>query len=68
VFFRLPGSSGHRRHRRRGPLWDVASQNRLGVALPGPDQWSILAFDPGGSGVAFYGDGTGLVWEVDPDR
>jgi hypothetical protein len=69
VFFRLPGSSGHRRHRRRGLLGDVAYQNRLGVALPGPDQWSALAFGPDGSDlVAFYGDGTGLVWEVDPDR
>jgi hypothetical protein len=34
-----------------------------------PEQWSVLAFDPGGTNlVAFYGNGTGLVWEVDPDR
>ena len=39
-------------------LWDLASQHQLGVALPRPDQWSILAFDPGGINlVAFYGDG-----------
>jgi WD40 repeat protein len=49
-------------------LWDVVSQRQLGVALPGPDQWSVLAFDPGGTNlVAFYGDGTGLVWDVDPE-
>jgi hypothetical protein len=50
-------------------LWDVASQRQLGVALPGPDQWSVLAFDPGGNHlVALYASGTGLVWDVDPDR
>jgi hypothetical protein len=58
VLLRLPGSSGHRRHRRHGPLWGLASQHQVGVALPRPDQWSILAFDPGGINlVAFYGDG-----------
>ena len=49
-------------------LWDVASQRQVGVALPGPDQWSVLAFNPAGTDlVAFYGDGTGLVWDVEPE-
>jgi WD40 repeat protein len=45
-------------------LWDVASRRQLGVALPGPDhagpdQWTVLAFNPGGTDlVVFYGDGT----------
>jgi WD40 repeat protein/DNA-binding SARP family transcriptional activator len=50
-------------------LWDLASYRQLGVALPGGEQWSVLAFGPDGSDlVAFYGDGTGLVWDVDPDH
>jgi WD40 repeat protein len=50
-------------------LWDLASQRQVGVAFPGPEQWSALAFDPGGTNlVVLYGDGTGQVWDVDPDR
>jgi WD40 repeat protein/DNA-binding SARP family transcriptional activator len=55
-------------------LWDLASRHQLGVALPGPnhlgpDRSTVLAFNPAGTDlVAFYGDGTGLVWDVDPDR
>jgi WD40 repeat protein len=55
-------------------LWDLASRHQLGVALPGPDHLgpdrsTVLAFNPAGTDlVAFYGDGTGLVWDVDPDR
>jgi WD40 repeat protein len=55
-------------------LWDLTSRHQLGVALPGPDdpgpdRSTVLAFNPAGTDlVAFYGDGTGLVWDVDPDR
>ena len=54
-------------------LWDLASQRQLGVALPGPDhpgpdRWTVLAFNAAGTDlVVFYGDGTGLVWDVDPE-
>jgi WD40 repeat protein/DNA-binding SARP family transcriptional activator len=54
-------------------LWDLASRRQLGVALPGPDhagpdRWTVLAFNPAGTDlVVFYGNGTGLVWDVDPE-
>jgi WD40 repeat protein len=50
-------------------LWDVASRRHIGLALPGPPGYSTVGFDPGGNQlVILYEDGTGLVWDVDPDR
>ena len=50
-------------------LWDVASQRQIGVALPGPEAMEHR-------GVRSQrqpprrplGDGTGLVWDVNPDH
>jgi hypothetical protein len=54
---------------RAAPLDRDRLARAVSASNSGPEQWSVLAFDPGGSDlVAFYGDGTGLVWDVDPDR
>jgi WD40 repeat protein len=50
-------------------LWDVASRHQIGRALPGPPAFGRVGFDPKGNQlVAVYLDGTGLVWDVDPDH
>ena len=50
-------------------LWDVASRHLIGRALPGPTAQGRVGFDPKGNQlVAVYGDGTGVVWDVDPDH
>jgi WD40 repeat protein len=50
-------------------LWDVASRRQIGLALPGPPNYSTVGFDPSGNQlVILYDDGTGLVWDVDPDH
>jgi WD40 repeat protein len=50
-------------------LWDVASRHQIGRALPGPPAFGRVGFDPKGNQlVAVYVDGTGLVWDVDPDH
>jgi hypothetical protein len=54
---------------RAAPLDRDRLARAVSASNSGPEQWSVLAFDPGGSDlVAFYGDSTGLVWDVDPDR
>jgi WD40 repeat protein len=50
-------------------LWDVASRHQIGLALPGPPAFGRVGFDPKGNQlVAVYDNGTGLVWDVDPDH
>jgi hypothetical protein len=40
-----------------------------GLALPGPERWSVLGFDPGGNRLAaLYDNGTALVWDVNPEN
>jgi len=51
-------------------LWDVASRRQIGLALPGPPgHYGTVRFDPSGNQlVILYFDGTGLVWDVNPDH
>jgi hypothetical protein len=49
-------------------LWEAPSL-RHGLALPGPERWSVLGFDPGGNRLAaLYDNGTALVWDVNPEH
>jgi WD40 repeat protein len=48
-------------------LWDVASRRLIGAPLPGSDSGGSMAFFPDGIHVlGVFGDGTGVVWNVDP--
>jgi hypothetical protein len=50
-------------------LWEAPSLRQIGLALPGPERWSVLGFDPGGNRLAaLYDNGTALVWDVDPEH
>jgi WD40 repeat protein len=50
-------------------LWDVASRRQIGLALPGPVGYGTVGFDLNGSHlIIMYENGTGLVWDVDPDH
>ncbi|HZO34335.1 MAG TPA: WD40 repeat domain-containing protein, partial [Gaiellaceae bacterium] len=48
-------------------LWDIASGKLVGAALPGADTGGWGTFFPDGRrAVAVFGDGTGVVWNLDP--
>lgn len=48
-------------------LWDLASGKLVGAPLPGADTGGWGTFFPDGTRViAVFGDGTGVVWNVDP--
>jgi WD40 repeat protein len=50
-------------------LWEAPSLRQIGLALPGPERWSVLGFDPGGNRLAaLYDNGTTLVWDVNPEH
>ena len=50
-------------------LWEAPSLRQIGLALPGPERWSVLGFDPGGNRLAaLYDNGTALVWDVNPEH
>ena len=52
-------------------LWDIASRRQVGPPLPGPQCGQCLntaEFDPSGTHLlALYANGTGLVWDIDPE-
>jgi WD40 repeat protein len=52
-------------------LWDVGSLRQIGPPLPGPQCGQCLntaEFDPSGTHLAaLYANGTGLVWDIDPE-
>ena len=48
-------------------LWDLASGKLVGAPLPGAETGGWGTFFPNGKQViAVFGDGTGVIWNVDP--